>query len=92
VGLRITGNDGRFKGHFRIDAADGIVTPMEIRQQTHVEVVKTIEGAVLKDHEKIRLGTKVKAVLMAGKSTLLVSEIDGDIKWETCRKQQLRIY
>ncbi|MFH0731035.1 MAG: hypothetical protein V2B19_32410 [Pseudomonadota bacterium] len=92
VGLRMTGNDGRFKGHFKIDAADGVVTPQEIKKQTHVEVVKTIDGAVLEDHEKIRLGKKVKAVLMEGKSTLLVSGIDGDIRWETCRKQQLRIY
>ena len=92
VGLRMTGNDGRFKGHFRIDATDGIVTPLEIRKQTHVEVVKTMDGAVLEDHEKIRLGNKVKAVLLNGKSTLLVSAIDGDIKWETCRKQQLKAY
>lgn len=92
VGLRMTGNDGRFKGHFKINATDGIVTPLEIRRQTHVEVVKTMDGAVLEDHEKIRLGNKVKAVLLDGKSTLLVTAIDGDIKWETCRKQQLRGY
>jgi hypothetical protein len=90
VGLRMTGNDGRFKGHFKIDATDGVVTPTEIKKQTHVEAVKTIDGAVLEDHEKIRLGKKVKAVLMDGKATLLVTKIDGDIKWETCPKQQLK--
>jgi hypothetical protein len=92
VGLRMTGNDGRFKGHFKIDATDGIVTPRDIRRQTHVEVVKTMDGTVLEDSEKIRLGHKVKAVLLDGKSTLLVTALEGDIKWETCRKQQLRGY
>ncbi|MDX9786106.1 MAG: hypothetical protein RBT11_05005 [Desulfobacterales bacterium] len=96
VGLRLTGNDGRFKGHFKIESADGIVTPAEIKRQTHVEVVQSIEGRLLKENEKIRLGKKVKAVLLSGKSTLLVNNIEseenGSVQWETCSKQQLRVY
>ncbi len=96
AGLRLTGNDGRFKGHFKIESADGIVTPDEIKRQTHVEVIQSIEGCLLKENEKIRLGNKVKAVLLEGKSTLLVNKIksygNGFAQWETCSKQQLRAY
>ncbi|MFH2044391.1 MAG: hypothetical protein ABIK92_04515 [Pseudomonadota bacterium] len=96
VGLRLTGNDGRIKGHLKIESANGIVTPVEIKRQTHVEVVQSIDEGLLIENDKIRLGDKVKAVLLEGKSTLLVNKIDTDekasAKWETCSKQQLRAY
>ncbi len=96
VGLRLTGNDGRIKGHLKIESADGIATPIEIQSQTHVEVVKTVDGLLPNDSDKVRLGDKVKAVLLDGKSTLLVNKIEseGDFtaQWETFSKQQLRAY
>lgn len=96
VGLRMTGNDGRFKGHFKIKADNDVVSPAEIKRQTHVEVVKTLDGRILADHEPVRLGKKVKAVLLDGRSTMLVSQIDdadgGSVMWETCSKKQLRKY
>ncbi|MBU1055260.1 MAG: hypothetical protein KKC46_15770 [Proteobacteria bacterium] len=96
VGLRLTGNDGRIKGHLKIESANGIVTPDEIKRQTHVEAVQSIDEGLLIENDKIRLGDKVKAVLLEGKSTLLVNKIDTDekasAKWETCGKQQLRAY
>ena len=96
VRLRLTGNDGRFKGHFKIKSENGIVTPLEIKRQTHVDVVQSMDGVILKDNEKIRLGKKVKAVLLEGRSTMLVSRIkpegSGSPDWETCNKQQLQAY
>lgn len=96
IGLRLSGNDGRIKGHLKIESANGIVTPDEIKRQTHVEAVQSIDGCLLTENEKIRLGDKVKAVLIEGKSTLLVNKINNDeknpVQWETCSKQQLRAY
>jgi hypothetical protein len=96
VGLRLSGNDGRIKGHLKIESANGVVTPDEIKRQTHVEVVRTIDGRLLKENDKILLGEKVKAVLLDYKSTLLVNEIKSDrntpAQWETFNKQQLRVY
>jgi hypothetical protein len=49
---------------------------------------------MLDDHDSVRLGEKVKAVLMKGKSVLLVcpSSIDtgAAARWQTCAKEQLR--
>ncbi len=92
TGLRLTGNDGRFRGHFKIETESDQVTPAEIMRQTHVEVVKSLDGDVLNENETIVLGKKVKSVLQDGKSTLLVyNDPEGDC-WRTCTKQQLKVY
>jgi len=95
TGLRMTGNDGRFKGKFYVDTATGIVDVAELKRQTGVDVVKSIKGPVLHEAEKVQLGDKVKAVLLDGKSTLLVSPntMDaGRAPWQTCTRQQLKAY
>ncbi len=95
TGLRMTGNDGRFKGKFYVDTDTGIVDVAELKRQTGVDVVKSIEGPVLHEAEKVQLGDKVKAVLLDGKSTLLVSPNTMDAArapWQTCTKQQLKVY
>lgn len=95
TGLRLTGNDGRFKGKFYVDTDTGIVDVAELKRQTGVDVVKSIAGPVLHEAEKVQLGDKVKAVLLDGKETLLVSPntMDGArAPWQTCTKQQLRAY
>ena len=93
-GLRLTGNDGRFRGHFRIRAEAEGIPVAELMQQTGVDVVKSLDGAVLADDETVLIGEKVKAVLQDGKSTLLVFDERGDCRaaacWRTCTKQQLR--
>jgi hypothetical protein len=95
TGLRMTGNDGRFKGKFHVDTATGIVDVAELKRQTGVAVVKSLEGQMVEDSEKVQLGDKVKAVLLDGKSTLLVAPNTMDAArapWQTCTKQQLRAY
>jgi len=95
-GLRLTGNDGRFRGHFKVSAEGDRLSVAELRQQTGVDVVKSLNGAVLQDEEVAQIGEKVKAVLQNGKSTLLVfadpGAQPGQTVWRTCTKQQLRDY
>jgi len=95
TGLRMTGNDGRFKGKFYVDTDTGIVDVAELKRQTGVAVVKSLTGQELQDSEAVQLGDKVKAVLLDGKATLLVSPNTLDAaraSWQTCTKQQLRAY
>ncbi len=93
TGLRLSGNDGRFRGHFKIDRQSDIVSVEQIRKQTHVECARSLDGKILSDGEQIRLGDKVKSVLMENKSTLLVfKDIEEPGVWQTCTKQQLKIY
>lgn len=96
IGLRLTGNDGRFKGKVKIKSKSDLVTVKDILAQTDVELVRSLEGTVLKDDELIQLGDKVKAVLLENKCVLLVYSDNNDDrhepKWKTCTKQQLRGY
>lgn len=95
TGLRLTGNDGRFKGKFHVDTPTGIVDVAELKRQTGVAVVKNLAGQVLPDSDAVQLGDKIKAVLLDGQSTLLVAPntMNADrASWQTCTKQQLRPY
>jgi len=93
TGLRLSGNDGRFRGHFRINCLGDTLCLAEIKRQTHVECARSLDGESLFDHDRIRLGNKVKSVLLENRSTLLVfkSPEEPDI-WQTCTKQQLKKY
>lgn len=94
-GLRMTGNDGRFRGHFKVDSENGSLTVSDLIQQTGVDLVQSLEGKVLSNDEIVRIGIKVKAVLLNGKSTLLVYDDsdNGSVPcWKTCSKEQLRVY
>ena len=95
-GLRLTGNDGRFRGHFQIAEPGERLKVADLMQRTGVDVVKSLDGKLLQEEEVVRIGKKVKAVLQDNKSTLLVfaepeDEPEGS-SWRTCTKQQLRIF
>ncbi len=95
AGLRLSGNDGRLKGHLEIPAANGCATVGAIRSCPEVDEVRSTGGLTLSDNELVRLGDKVKTVLLGGKSVLLVAPADGaeqGICWQTCSRQQLRSY
>ncbi len=95
VGLRMIGNDSRFKGHFKIKPPGALISVGDLKKTSGVGVVKSLEGQMLDDEEMVILGEKVKAVLLENRSTMLVYEAgNGHVfaKWHTCTKQQLRKY
>jgi len=96
TGLRLTGNDGRLRGKLKVKTDSDAARVAEIKQQTGVDVVKSLDGYVLDDAETVRLGEKIKAVLLEGKTTLLVyaqtEGCQGRSVWQTCNRQQLSEY
>ena len=65
----------------------------QVKKQTHVECVKSLDGELLFNEALIKLGSKVKAVLIENKSTLLVFKEPEEFEiWKTCTKQQLKNY
>lgn len=96
VALRLSGNDGRFKGKLKIKSETGIVSVSDILSQTSIEVVRSIDGTVLEADDFVKLGDTVKAVLLEGRCVLLVTptetvETEG-VRWQTCTKQQVKNY
>lgn len=71
AGLRLTGNDGRFKGRLAIPTGRGIATVALIRA-AGIDVVKTLEGELLSDSVEVMVGEWVKPVLLENRAVLLV--------------------
>jgi hypothetical protein len=94
AGLRLSGNDGRFKGKLKFKAKHNVITVGEICSQAKVDMVKCLEeGIILKDDDIISLGDSVKTILLYGKSVLPVYRIREDesqVSWQTYSKKQLK--
>jgi hypothetical protein len=94
VGLRLSGNDGRVRGHLQIDSVNGVARVRDICTHPDVGSVQTLQGEALHDDEAVLLsGWKVKAVLQGGGPVLLVvpTESEGP-RWRTCSKEILKAY
>jgi hypothetical protein len=93
AGLRLSGNDGRFKGRHKIK--ENVITVKEICTYPGIDVVKSLDGQILNDEEMIFLEDKVKTVLLQDRAVLLVyqdgTHLEGPV-WRNCTKQQLRNY
>jgi len=96
TGLRLSGNDGRFKGNFKIGNEKDRMPVKEILKKTGSDLVQTEDGETLNNDDLIQIGKKVKAVLLDNKAVILVFPIMGNGTdrrlWETCTKEQLKKY
>lgn len=91
TGLRMTGNDGRFKGHHQIPSVDGFATVNDLLQHERIDKVEGLQGQSLEGHIPVVLSKKVKTVLLNDQAVLLVYQ-DEDQVWRNCTKQQLKGY
>jgi hypothetical protein len=92
AGLRLSGNDGRFKGKLRIPSRNGTATVTEIRD-FGIDLVRTVDGTLLKESEHVHVGDHVKLVLLEGKSVLLVVPDNGkDVMWKAADKKLIKAY
>lgn len=94
VGLRLSGNDGRFRGQLAIVAPGSVVTVEAIKARSLVEEVCSIAGDALPESEAILLGETQKAVLLDGKAVMLVFPTEttepGRARWQSCSKTYLK--
>lgn len=92
IGLRMTNNDGRFQGKLKLKTPGAIISVAEILSSSPTESVQSLTGYVLGEEEEVRLGVKLKTVLLNGKRTFLVYRQEGRSEWETCTNAQLEDY
>jgi len=94
VGLKMTGNDGRFKGKFQLMAdTDGVADVARIKRQD-VDDVRTLDGASLGDQERVLVGTDCKLILQDGLAVLMVqpSPEDSAATWSVVDRKALRAF
>ncbi len=94
AGLRLSGDDGRFKGKFRIQGdEDRVATVGEIKAHG-VDEVRTVDGEVLEDDRRVLVGDECKLVLLGGRGVLLVAAVNhgSAAPWAVVDRRALRSY
>jgi hypothetical protein len=93
--LRLSGHDGRMRGNLRIGDDSGMTTVRELLAHPWVDEVRSTCGATPQNDDQVRLGEKVKTVMLDGRSILMVAPQDSincGTPWTSCSKHQLRRY
>lgn len=89
--LRLSGNDGRFRGKHLMGHEGQVWTAAAIVRQTTIDKITDQEGNLIPADDKILLGEKVKSVLLDHQSVLLVcpSAPGDEYQWFTCSRDML---
>lgn len=95
--LRLSGNDGRFRGKLAIAEPGRVVPVREILDSSYITKVRNKDdGRVLSENELVEIGEVVKAVLIDREAVLLVKSQTAQegqgAHWRTCTKDELRAY
>ena len=94
VGLRLDGNDGRFRGWYHFDKAGTSISVRDLCRHSFVDVVKPLKGDALEPNAQVILGDdKVKIIHQKGRQVLPVEMIrNGSItpSWTTLTKDRIK--
>lgn len=90
IGLRLQGNDGRFRGWYHLGQAGSVMTAGELRSYESIEDIRTPDNAPIDDARRIRISDQLKTICMNGRSTLLVHPADSDGIHAVLAKEELK--
>ncbi|AKL94384.1 hypothetical protein CACET_c08760 [Clostridium aceticum] len=93
TGLRLSGNDGEFKGRLNIPPSDKAYTVADLYKQGSIDLVMDTNKNILSEEEKVVFEAKTKTILLDGKAVLLVAGCKSPDKGQiymACNKQQIR--
>jgi hypothetical protein len=94
TGLRLSGNDGRFRGWTSFEVEDQVLSVGQLCDRGGYEAVQTETGRELAPEETLRLVPRVKAVLLRGRCVVLAerSSDSGGPDWQILPKERLKRY
>ncbi|MEE4196794.1 MAG: hypothetical protein V2I54_04055 [Bacteroidales bacterium] len=94
VGLRKSGNDGRniwLKGKELRDL-QGVYTVKELKRIINIQVVKSVQGKVLRGSDRIDVGDWLRPVIQNNKNTVIVESIknQNNYEWKAVSKDFIK--
>lgn len=89
VGLRLTGNHGRFRGGLPLEEDDKVISPEDLCRKYSIDEVRECVSGTRVDSGTIRLEGKVKTVLLDGLSVLPVTRTEG-ASWRNLTKDEIK--
>lgn len=93
TGLRLSGNDGEFKGGLKFVESGQTYKVSELYKYDEIDLIMSLDGKVLREDEAVLFGVKSKTILRGNKSVLLVvpqEGKEGENIYICCNKKQLR--
>jgi len=94
VGLRLYGNNGRFKGWHDVPDERRRICAGELCKDFDIDEIRSVEGQKLDDSEELFLKDKIKTVLLDHKSVLLVHQVSDEKGpvWQNIPKEEVKKY
>lgn len=93
TGLRLSGNDGRFRGWLHYGKAGETISAKDLLADGFVDRVQSTEGEIIAPELPVLLSEeKIKTVLQDHRQVVLVRNTTaaGPIKWQTLTKEQVK--
>lgn len=92
VGLRLDGNDGRYKGWMQVGMNQDNMLVEALLSHRGIDQVMTVDGCTLTKEDEVFITDRVKTVRVQGQSVLLVEEVlcDGRLIYRNLSKNALK--
>ncbi len=92
IGLRIFGNNGRFRGWIKIEDDDRLISAGDVCSKYNISGVKESEGDCLLLSDMIFLEGKVKTILVDGREILPVKRVSGNVlyKYKNISRKEIK--
>ncbi len=93
VGLRLGGNNGRFKGWLDVKESDRVITVERLLCDYDIDEVKDVCGKMIQSCESIALEERIKTVLLGGRCVLPVKRSpENELSWVNLSRDEIRRY
>lgn len=93
VGLRLGGNNGRFKGWIAVNECDRIITADQLLRNYDIDDIRDVCGEALKPGDSVSLDDRIKTVLLDGLCVLPVRRnTAGNTSWINISRDEIRKY
>ena len=90
VGLRATGDDGRFLWLKGLREVSGVYSVEQLRQTIPIDAVQTGDGVEIPVADRVELGPWVRPLLKQGRAVLLVEPGSDSNLWRVVEKERVK--
>ncbi|MBU1170988.1 MAG: hypothetical protein KKD44_15630 [Proteobacteria bacterium] len=97
TGLRLSGNDGRFRGWYHLGREGATIGVKDLTSHGFIQGVQSETGEILSNDASVLLGgDELKTVLQGGRQIVLVTQMEKDTEgkrvWRTLTKKEVKRY
>ena len=96
TGLRLSGNDGRFRGWYHLGKSGETISVKKLCSYDFIDSARAVDGEVLGQNENLLMGgDRIKTVMQDHEQVVIVSEFKdktGLYRWKSLTKEEIKAY